>query len=251
MIVRAGAAWLRQLRAGGSADNWPRIIQEWLYTPICLLCGDAGGRGLDLCPPCAVDLPTIAVACPRCAVPLDSSRLCGSCLLRPPEFAAAHAPLRYDSRNPAGYLIKGLKFGRRLACARLLGSVLADSLAGRADLPEVLIPVPLHPGRYRQRGFNQSLEIARFVSARLDIPLDYRCCRRVRATAAQSSLTSARLRRANLSGAFRAEGAIAYRHAALIDDVITTGATLNELARTLRRAGVERVEAWACARTEE
>ncbi|BBL73369.1 ComF family protein [Methylomagnum ishizawai] len=250
MIVRAAWARVRQLGQGVGADRWPRIIQEWLYPPTCLLCGDPGGAGLDLCPACAADLPRIAVACPRCAslVAADAPRLCGRCQIRPPVYSAAHAPLLYDSHNEVGFLVKGLKFARRQACARLLGTLLADSLAGRADPPEALIPVPLHPRRLRKRGFNQALEIARFVSARLEIPLAPDACRRVRDTAAQSSLGSAKQRRLNLREAFRAAPDLAYRHVAVIDDVLTTGTTATELARTLRRAGVEKVEVWTCAR---
>lgn len=175
-------------------------------------------------------------------------RTCGKCQLRPPVYALAHAPLLYAGHNEVGFLVKGLKFGRRHACARLLGTLLAESLAGRADPPEALIPVPLHPKRLQARGFNQSLEIARFLSARLDIPLAPEACRRVRDTAAQSSLGSAKERRMNLRKAFRVAPGLAYQHVALIDDVMTSGTTVTELARTLRRAGVARVEVWACAR---
>lgn len=251
MIVQAGTARVRQLLEGWAADRWPRIIQEWLYPPICLLCGDPGAEGRDLCRPCAAALPYNRTACPRCAVPLatETPQLCGKCRVRPPVFTAAHAPLLYSKGNETRQLVRALKFHRHHACARVLGALLADSLEGRAPLPEALIPVPLHPKRYRARGFNQSLEIARYVSARLGVPLDLDACQRVRATAAQSSLASAKERRANLRGAFRAAPGLAYRHVALLDDVMTSGSTLNELSRTLKRAGIETIEAWACART--
>jgi ComF family protein len=216
-----------------------------------LLCGDPGAADRDLCRACAAALPYNRTACPRCAVPLATStpQLCGKCLTRPPVFAAAHAPLLYSKGNETRHLVRALKFHRHHACARLLGDLLADSLEGRAPLPEALIPVPLHPQRYHARGFNQSLEIARYVSARLNLPLDLSACQRVRATAAQSLLGSAKERRANLRGAFRATPGLGYRHIALLDDVMTSGSTLNELSRTLKRAGVETIEAWACART--
>lgn len=251
MFVRASAPPIRQPRQDRIADKWPQIIQEWLFPPTCLLCGDPGDQGRDLCRPCAAALPYIAVACPRCARPLAAppARLCGRCLRRLPLFDAAHAPLRYAPANEAGYLVQALKFHRHHPCARLLGELLADSLAGRAALPTVLLPVPLHPSRYRERGFNQSAEIARFVSRRLSIPLDLHACRRVRATTAQARLASARERRQNLREAFAVDPGLGHRHVAIIDDVITSGATANELARSLGRAGVERIEVWACART--
>ncbi|MGZ8243872.1 ComF family protein [Methylomagnum sp.] len=238
----------RQLEQIAWVNKWPRIIQDWLYPPTCLLCGDPGDRGRDLCKPCADSLPRIMTACPRCAVPLASieSQLCGPCQTRPPVFDAAHAPLHYE--EPVRHLVVSLKFGARYPSARLLGALLADSLASRANLPEVIIPVPLHPSRYRKRGFNQSTEIARVVSRRLAIPLDLHACRRVRATTAQSRLT-ARERRRNVRRAFACPSALPYRHVAIIDDVLTTGMTANEVARTLRRAGVEKIEVWACART--
>ena len=230
-------------------NNWPVIILDWLYPPTCLLCGDPGHDRLDLCRPCAESLPYIEAACPRCALPLaaETPQLCGACQNTPPAFDAAHALFHYE--EPARYLIRSLKFGARYPSGRLLGTLLAERLRDRAERPQALIPVPLHPGRYRERGFNQALEIARTVSRRLGIPLDLDACRRIRATPAQAQL-SARERRKNLRRAFVARPNLAYRHVAILDDVVTTGTTVNELAKTLRRAGVERIEIWACARAE-
>jgi ComF family protein len=243
------AALRRQLGRLGGANKWPRIIQNRLYPPTCLLCGDPGEWERDLCGPCADSLPYIVTACPRCAAPLDSfaGQLCDQCLKSPPVFDAAHAPLHYE--EPVRHLVVSLKFGARYPSARLLGALLADSLEHRADTyPEVIIPVPLHASRYRKRGFNQSTEIARVVSRRLSLPLDLNACRRVRATTAQSNLT-AKARRKNLHQAFACPNALPYRHVAILDDVLTTGTTANEVAKTLRQAGVEIIEVWACART--
>jgi ComF family protein len=250
MIVRSWPGWAalaRQLRKGKIANKWPRIIQDWLYPPTCLLCGDPGDGGLDLCRPCADALPYIAAACPRCAAPLASPvpRLCGACQNQPPAFDAAFALFRYE--EPVRHLILSLKFGARYPCARLLGTLLAERLGERTPLPDALIPVPLHAHRYRKRGFNQAAETARTLSRLLDIPLDPTACRRIRATDAQARL-SGKARRKNLREAFAVRPGLAYRHVAIIDDVVTTGTTVNELAGTLRRAGVERIEVWACAR---
>lgn len=253
MMIRAGwavGAIRRQLEKAGAVNKWPRIIQDWLYPPTCLLCGDPGQDGFDLCRPCAAALPYIDIACPRCAQPLSAPvpLLCGACQKKPPAYERTFALFEYDGRGPAGHLVKSLKFGARYPVARLLGALLAERLRGRSDPPEAIIPVPLHESRYRKRGFNQAIEIARTVSRRLDIPLDLTACRRVRATAAQARLP-ARERRRNLRKAFAARPGLAYRHVAILDDVVTTGTTVNEVARTLRRAGVEKIEVWACART--
>jgi ComF family protein len=152
---------------------------------------------------------------------------------------------------PADFLIKSLKFHDRPACARLMGEIIALSLQSRdiATLPECLLPVPLHPARLRERGFNQAIAIARPLARRLGLPLDPHSLRRVRHTAAQSTLPADR-RRANVRGAFEVVADLPWRHVAIVDDVVTTGHTVDELARTLRRAGVERVEVWAWAKTE-
>ncbi|WP_054775018.1 ComF family protein [Methylogaea oryzae] len=107
--------------------------------------------------------------------------------------------------------------------------------------------MPLHPKRYTERGFNQSLELARLLSQRLGIPLDARHCRRIRTTPPQSRLTALQRRR-NLRGAFHIKGAIQADHIAILDDIVTTGATVGALARALRQAGVKRIDIWCCAR---
>jgi ComF family protein len=146
------------------------------------------------------------------------------------------------------YLLQRLKFHRRLEVAPLLGALLAEGLPARGTaLPEVLLPVPLHPQRLRERGYNQSLELARVLSRRLAIPVQTGLCVRTRATAPQTALDGVERRR-NLRGAFVMQGEAIPSQVAIIDDVVTTGATVHELARTLRRAGVARVEVWACAR---
>lgn len=228
-------------------NNWREIIQDWLFPPTCLLCGAAGLPGRDLCPGCARELPYLRSRCMRCALPLAVSEpaICGACLQRPPAFDSAEALLAY--REPVRHMVHALKFHRRYAFARLLGTLLADAMASRIELPERLIPVPLHPTRFRERGFNPSAEIAREISHRTGVRLEMRCIRRCRPTAPQVGLPAVERAR-NVRGAFAVSPGFRGAHVAIVDDVMTTGSTVNELAKALRRAGVERIEVWACAR---
>ncbi|MCU7843961.1 MAG: ComF family protein [Candidatus Thiodiazotropha sp. (ex Monitilora ramsayi)] len=145
-------------------------------------------------------------------------------------------------------MISSLKFRQRLQLVEPLAKLMIDRLNVTQDLPEVLIPVPLHPTRLRERGFNQSLEIARLLTKDLLIDLDWRSVKRVRPTPAQTGL-SEKGRRRNLRSAFAVSEELQASHVVLFDDVITTGATLTELSRLLLRSGVKQVDIWALART--
>lgn len=239
----------RLLESAVEVHNWSRIIQAWLYPPTCVLCGDSGVEGRDLCAACRSALPQQARRCTRCAAALSSGceLICGHCLNRPPFFDSAVAAFDYE--EPVRHLIRGLKFQARYAYGRLLGTLLAEALCERTDLPDRLLPVPLHPARYRERGFNHTTEIAREVSRRLGVPLDLSALRRTRATLPQVGLSVAERAR-NVSNAFALAAPGFARHVAVIDDVITTGATVNELARLLKKNGVQRVQIWACARAD-
>jgi ComF family protein len=147
------------------------------------------------------------------------------------------------------HLIKMLKFQGQLAAATLLGHLLQEALAHRTTpLPEALLPVPLHSKRLAERGFNQALEIARIVSKTLSIPVLVNAVQRSRATPPQVSL-DAKARRGNVRGAFRLQQSLQAKHVAIMDDVITTGSTVAEVAQVLKMSGVEEVEIWALART--
>lgn len=227
-----------------------RLI-DTLLPPTCVLCGAPGAGGRDLCAGCAGALPYNRHACPRCALPVATppaaDTLCGHCQRRPPPFGRALAALRYETPIPT--LMGGIKFHGRLNHGRLLGQLLADAVQDHPPpMPQVLIPVPLHPARLASRGFNQSLEIARVVARALDLPVDARCCRRVLHTAPQTGLDEW-ARRRNIRGAFAAQTPLPWRRVVILDDVVTTGSTVSELALVLRRAGAESVEVWAVART--
>lgn len=206
----------------------------------------AGQR--DLCAACAADLPRNTSACACCAVPLAvPAAYCGRCLKRRPAFTATWAPFVYAP--PLAGLLTRFKFGGELAAGRVLAEVAVEQWrACPPALPGALIPVPLHPARLRERGYNQSLELARPLARACGLPVLAEALRRERATPAQSGL-SALARRRNLRGAFRTDGRDALpAHVAIVDDVMTTGATARECALALRRAGVARVDVWAIAR---
>ena len=230
-------------------DGWWRGLGARLCPPRCLACGEAAAPGTDLCPACAAGLPWNTAACPRCAVPLPDASSpvppCGACQRRPPPLDAAHAAFVY--RAPLDRLLPRFKFHRDLAAGRLLAEAMAARFAGLPQ-PDAVMPVPLHCARLRRRGYDQALELARPLARALRLPLLDGALVRARATAPQSELDAA-ARRHNLRDAFalRTDARLPAR-VALIDDVMTTGATLHAAARILRRAGVTRIEAWVCAR---
>jgi len=229
--------------------NCRHALRSLLFPAQCRLCGSATRGEPDLCQSCRRDLPWLDTACKQCAHPLHASHahaLCGQCQKQPPAFDRTTALFHY--RPPVDHLIKRFKFAEELQVGSLLSGLLAARLAERdGDLPELLLPVPLHPARLRSRGFNQATEIARQVGNRLDIAIDYRLCRRKRNTQAQS-LLSPNARRLNLRNAFAVRRPPGASHVAIIDDVMTTGHTSNELARTLKQAGAVQVEVWVIAR---
>jgi len=231
--------------------HWLVSTLQCLYPPACLLCGAAGHRGMDLCLGCRRDLPGNGNPCRRCALPLPlgvgADPLCGHCHGETPVFDHCYAALRYE--GAVGHLVGRLKFDGKLAYGRLLSRLLRDYLETRdAPMPELLLPVPLHPYRLRQRGFNQALELAQPLGRHFHIPVDVRACARTRATRPQAELELAK-RRGNLRGAFAVSKALSARHVAIVDDVVTTGSTVSALTRVLLRHGVHRVDVWALART--
>lgn len=230
-----------------SGSRWRPVLPS-----LCLLCGGTSDRRLSLCRACAAALPTHTPACPRCAHHLppgsDPDRLCGACLKAPPPQDRSFAAFRYQSALPA--LVAGLKFGHQLSHGAVLGELLAQALVERrpaSPWPGAILPVPLHPRRLAERGFNQALELARPLAARLDIPLRPRAVERILNTPEQSRLSEAERQR-NLKRAFQVREDLP-DHVAIVDDVITTGSTVATLAAMLRSAGVSRIEVWAVAKT--
>ena len=230
--------------------NWSETLQSILFPSVCRLCRAPGLAGVELCHDCRSELPWIEYSCSRCALPLPRNTgitLCFNCQKEQPTLDACRALFSY--RSPIDCWIQDLKFAQDLATARLLGGLLNSRMA--EDRPErgtVVVPVPLHRGRQAERGYNQALEIARSLIRRKGYRLDPTCCRRHKPTSAQSDLPAS-ARRSNMRNAFSVSRVPDGGRVLLIDDVMTTGATLNELARSLKQAGAERVEAWVIART--
>lgn len=208
---------------------------------------------MDLCLSCRADLPLLVQACQRCAHPLENSGversplLCGRCLRKPRYFERSYCAFIYG--EPVSWLLQELKYRQGLSGIPVLSRLLLEHLRTRVERwPELIVPMPLHPSRLRRRGFNQALEIARPLARSLGIPLSAGVCERIRNTPQQSELPAAR-RAANVRNAFRMRAELPARHVAIVDDVVTTGATVNELARLLKRNGAETVQVWAVART--
>lgn len=210
----------------------------------CVLCGAASE--VSLCPACTADLPCQPEAsCPICALPTPQGEVCGACLKRPPAFS--HTLAAYSYGFPVDVLIHALKYGGNLSLAPLLAERLA-SLARKRECPDLLIPMPLHRTRLLERGFNQALEIGRTIAAELRIPVEVSACRRIRNTTGQTGL-SWQERRRNVRGAFVCDVDLTGKRIAVLDDVMTTGATVDEVSRVLRRRGAADVSTWVVART--
>jgi ComF family protein len=226
----------------------PLIIT--IYPPRCVLCGCPGFNDMDICAACYDNLPWIETACSQCALPLATGSggqlKCGQCQQKPPAFD--HSVSLFSYQDDAIKLIQQLKFNEKLVNSRLLGSMLATAINNHAaDAPDCILPVPLYSKRMRQRGFNQSIELARVVNKACDIPMNVRSVIRVRDTLSQTSLDR-KQRRKNIRGAFQLACAINAQHVAILDDVVTTTSTVNELAQLLKKAGVRRVDVWSIAR---
>jgi ComF family protein len=216
------------------------LLAKLLFGGSCFVCRGAS-REL-LCEACREDLPRLGdELCPRCALPSPGAAVCGRCLSEPPAYDATTAALAYDF--PADTLVQALKFRGELALAPLLGSLLSARIQSWSV--DRVIPVPLSTARLRDRGYNQAVEIARHLArGKLDIDV---CVRHADAVA-QTELPWDERRR-NVRGAFGCRRALTGATVAVVDDVMTTGATLDELALTLKRAGAARVVNWVVART--
>lgn len=225
-------------------NNCTKFVQKRL-SQACLLCGDRT-LGAPVCTGCLADLPRLpAGRCPVCALPTPAGEVCGACLRHPPHFDRCHAVYRYAF--PADVLIRRFKYDGELALAGFLADRLLEEI-GRESPPDLILPMPLHPARLAERGFNQAVEIGHILAARLGVPLAKDGCRRIRNTPPQAG-QDLKARRRNLRVAFVCAQDLQGQRVALLDDVLTSGASLDELARVVKRAGAAQVQAWVVART--
>ncbi|OPK06815.1 MULTISPECIES: ComF family protein [Pseudomonas] len=236
-----------QPRYDGSVYIWLKNVQH------CLLCGETSDDATPICTACETELPWLGDQCQTCALPLPAAGItCGQCLKQPPAFERVAVPWTYSF--PVDSLITRFKHSAKWPFGRLLAELLARFLLHRfdedLDRPDTLVPVPLAAKRLRQRGFNQAAMLARWLGTTLDIPCDERLLLRVQDTSAQQALKAA-ARKNNLRHAFALapDAPIKGRHLALVDDVLTTGATAQALARLLMDAGAARVDVYCLART--
>lgn len=219
--------------------------RRWLFPYRCLACA-APAEMRDLCKDCHHDLIPCRPACKCCALPLtEDGLLCGECQRQPPFFDRTIAAFHYQ--GIMAWLIQGLKFRGKLIHANLLSELLGAALVPHIESPpQLLLPVPLHRSRLRERGYNQAVELARPIAKKWSIPMRYPG-QRIVATDNQSGL-SRNQRRKNVKNAFHISLPPDITRVAIVDDVMTTGSTVNELARVLKQSGAVHVEVWVCAR---
>jgi ComF family protein len=235
-----------------------RALFSRLFPACCIAChGKVDHREIDICSQCIDKMPQNKHCCTRCAVPLVSEYsngghpngvICGRCIRQPPAFDYSYSLFRYEGIIVS--LIHQLKFSQKIGHACSLGALLAEGSAeyiNKNGLPDGLLPVPLHRRRLRQRGFNQSSELARMLALRWSCPVMFDEVERGRKTESQTGL-SAKQRKKNIRGAFTLASEVTFDHVLIIDDVVTTGSTVNELARLLKKAGVKRVGVLSLAR---
>lgn len=229
--------------------EWLHTIKNWILPGCCVFC-QAPTKSIDLCSGCEQDLPWLKNSCRSCALPLSTSATyCGNCLQHRYPFDKTIALFLYQP--PVDRLIMGLKFQKKLVYARLLGELLAKHLSvvyATESFPECIIPVPLHPKRLQERGFNQTVEIIRSLARKFKIPVDLKSCQRIKATLAQTALPAIE-RYENMRNAFLITREISFKHVAIVDDVVTTGQTILAFSKSLKEVGVEKIDIWCCART--
>jgi ComF family protein len=229
--------------------NWLSFIHSRFYPYSCSLCGADSSLKIDLCKDCLDDLVCTSSACIRCGLPLpgqSGSSFCGQCLRKPPQYHGTFAAFTYNT--PLTGLITQLKFSGKIQLARVLAEAWLQRYANTdIPLPEAILPVPLHWRRIWSRGYNQALEIARPLARHFNLPVLNGYVQRTRHTAAQSSLVS-RQRKANVRGCFKLARRIPYERIAIVDDVVTTGSTVQELARVLAAEGIREIYVWCIAR---
>ena len=237
------------------------VLKQAIFKQNCILCASpqasTPGHPLSnslheldspcihaVCRPCLNELPWHpSTSCPQCGLS-SSGQLCGSCMSSAPNFDATHAVFLYQ--YPIDKMMQRYKYGNMLNISDTFGRLLAEK--SPFESIDLIIPMPMHPTRIKQRGFNQALETAKVLSKNHKKKLDYKSVARQTLTPPQASL-ALKERVENIKGAFKVNSDLAGKRIAIVDDVMTTGASLNELAKTLKKAGASHVECWVIART--
>lgn len=216
------------------------------HSPLCLCCGYQKTHKLGFCLGCYHDLPHIKTPCLQCGLPLTANTPC-ICKAEDWPFAACLSAFEYQF--PINKLLFQYKSQARLALCESFAQALTNQVKKQQQvLPQVLMPVPLHTSKLKQRGFNQSLELAKMLSKQLHIPIDYHSLQSSHQTTQQKSLNKQQ-RLANVQTNYALTQPLSVTHIALIDDVITTGATTKTLAYLLREHGATHIQAWSIARS--
>lgn len=228
-------------------------LATWLLPRLCAGCGfNSDDPDLGLCSYCRVRLPWLENRCYQCASPLQRPSeviICDKCKACAPQFNRVCA--LFDYKAPLPRIIATLKFGQQLYPAEIFGNLMADAIIDKwyykQSFPQLIIPIPLHIKRHRERGYNQAAEIAKPISKITNIPLELNACIRHKSTKAQSKLDRAKRLR-NLSAAFSVNLGKKYQHVAIVDDVMTTGSTVRAVSQALVAAGVQCVDVWCVCR---
>lgn len=219
------------------------VTQSLRLPSICTLCNQFHKGPLAVCAPCIVLMPQLGPACQQCACPLADAQylICGFCIKKSPNFDRAF--ITYKFEEPLRTLLHRFKYHKGLYLTSFLSHLIMNS---QPDIPECLIPIPMHPQRMKQRGFNQAAVLAQSLAKKLKIPCELTACHKTINTLPQAILNGEQ-RQKNLRHAFTTQK-LPYHHITLIDDLLTTGSTANEMALILKKTGIKRVDLWCCAR---
>ena len=234
-------------------------LLDVIYPRRCVLCLSAprvaDKLSIELCEDCQNDLQLIKAACTQCGIALKNTQtdqLCGQCLQKSPPYDQVISVYHYQ--QPLVWLIQQMKFNKKILLARLLAQLMARHLQQHWEnkslsIPDAIIPVPLHHKRQHERHFNQAEELARVISKTLQCPIDTQYIERHLNNQQQSGL-DAKQRKKNVKGAFRIKNKknTRYQHVTIIDDVMSTGSTVSEVTKILKKSGIKKVDIWVLAR---
>lgn len=220
-------------------------LLDLVFPPRCVACGK---EGAFLCQPCVASAPLIPQpSCRRCARPVRVAGLCEVCRAEPRSLEGVLSP--YAMGDAVQQAVYALKYHNLRALAPTLGALMASHVQQAGVMADVLVPVPLHPHRWRERGYNQAELLAKEMGRQLGLPVASKGLTRVKHSDPQARAASREERRANVEGAFLAKALFQGQRVLLVDDVCTTGATLESCALALRQAGA--ASAWGVTFAKE